>query len=215
MIRLTEISSEKIWVMTSAPAPDWSLDVLPSSPLSHGHALKARQHISPGQHPGKAVPSLHSGALKGRRPRELLPPLQGGLGLRDGLPRAMPWADLPARCWRAESPNSSPGAEAPGYCRDVPPGQQPTATAVTSQEAPPTTKQVYGQAPERLPAFYVPQAEQLRPLLLAQPIKSGCLVENVGVLKHNLAVGQRECAGGHHPVFEIGTGPHLETRQVI
>jgi len=45
----------------------------------------------------------------------LPPPLQGGLRLRLGVPRAAlvprwPWADLPARRWRAKAPNPIAGA---------------------------------------------------------------------------------------------------------
>jgi hypothetical protein len=44
-----------------------------------------------------------------------------------------------------------PGAEAPGYCRDVPPGQRLTSNQVTFRGAPATPRQMHGCAPEQLP----------------------------------------------------------------
>jgi hypothetical protein len=35
-------------------------------------------------------------------PRRLPPPVQGGFGLGDGFPGRVPWADMPARRWRAK-----------------------------------------------------------------------------------------------------------------
>jgi hypothetical protein len=55
-----------------------------------------------------------------------------------------------ARRWRAKCPNSSPGAEAPGYCRDVPPGQQLTTGHFTFREAPAIPSQMHGCAREQL-----------------------------------------------------------------
>ena len=57
--------------------------------------------------------------------RPLLPPLQGGLGWRDAFPRALPWADMPARRWRAKSQSASRqirrwGAREANFMREKP-----------------------------------------------------------------------------------------------
>jgi len=137
------------WPWTSSPR-SWSLDNLASSPFSQAHALKARQHISPGQHPGKAGPALHPGALKGRRPRQLLPPLQGGLCHWRLVSQG--WADVPARRWRCTM------SKLQGQARGLPESgrRSPGATGATSRQATKSSVHPAGVTDKRAPAMLGP-----------------------------------------------------------
>jgi predicted RNA binding protein YcfA (HicA-like mRNA interferase family) len=64
------------------------LDICAAPRPSLQSALKARSIPAQGNTLGKPA-SLGSCALKGRSPGKLPPPMQGGLGLRDGFPRAV------------------------------------------------------------------------------------------------------------------------------